>query len=137
MPSTQALKESIPKKLILSMLSNNFFCNDKDYFSQLNKEQKKKTASYEWNFVDWFSLYSTDIPVSIERINCFLAYFDFAYKIFELKNNYFEDDIIVERIVFNPEDIKKSLSECENIIEEKDINIHCKDMDNPKYLHKV
>lgn len=82
--------------------------------------------------MDWFSLYSTDIPVSIERINCFLAYFDFAYKIFELKNDYFEDDVIVERIVFNPEDIKKSLSECENIIEEKDINIHCNDMDNPE-----
>ena len=42
MPSTQALKESIPKKLILSMLSNNFFCNDKDYISQLNKDQKKR-----------------------------------------------------------------------------------------------
>ena len=41
MPSTQALKESIPKKLILSILSNNFFCNDKDYISQLNSEQKK------------------------------------------------------------------------------------------------
>ena len=132
MPSTQALKESIPKKLILSILSNNFFCNDKDYISQLNSEQKKNTAVYEWNIVDWFSLYSTDIPVSIERINCFLAYFDFAYKIFELKNDYFEDDVIVERIVFNPEDIKKSLSECENIIEEKDINIHCNDMDNPE-----
>ena len=132
MPSTLPMKESFPKKLVLSILSNNFFCNDQDYVSQLNPEQKKLTQVYEWNIVDWFALYSIESSVAIQRIICFLAYFDFAYKIFEIKNNYFESDITVERIVFNFDEIKNKLLECENVIEEKDINIHCKDMDNPE-----
>ena len=132
MPSTQPMKESFPKKLVLSILSINFFCCDQDYASQLTKEEKKLTNIHEWNIVDWFPLYSTETPVAIQRIICFLAYFDFAYKIFEIKNNYFENDITVERIIFDFDEIKNNLLKCENIIEEKDMNIHSKDMDNPE-----
>ena len=132
MPATLAMKESFPKLLVLSILANNFFCNDKDYVSQLTKEEKKDTTVYEWNIVDWFALYSLDNSVGIQRIVCFLAYFDFAYKMLELKNKYFEGEIVVERIVFSFDEINKTLLECENIIEEKDMNIHTNDMDNPE-----
>ena len=132
MPSGKEMKESIPKILFLSILSNNFFCNHKDFIKQLNKEQLKLTKIKEWNIVNWYCLYNYTNHVAIERIKCLIAYFDFANKIFELKNDYFEKDIIVERIIFNPDEINQKLLECDYIIEEKDIHIHCNDMDNPE-----
>ena len=139
MPSKIKMKESFPKILFLSIISNNFFCNHKDFRSQLNPEQKKLTKLIEWNTVDWFKIYncitSTYDRVAIERIICLIAYFDFAYKIIELKNNnYFEKDIIIERIVFDPNEINNKLLECETKFEENDINIHIKDMDNPEII---
>ena len=53
-----------------------------------------------------------------------------AKKIFEIKNNYFEKDIIIERIIFNPEEINQKLLECNDELEDNDINIHYNDMDN-------
>ena len=130
------MKVSIPKLLFLSIFSNNFFCNDKDIINQLNSEQEKLTEFTEWNRVDFYLIYNyyrtNGSQVAIERIKCLLGFFDFAQKTFELKNNYFEKDIIIERIVFNQKEINKNLLDCEYIFEEEDINIHCKDMDNPK-----
>ena len=40
MPSGKAMKESIPKILFLSIISNNFFYNHKDVINQLNEEKK-------------------------------------------------------------------------------------------------
>ena len=135
MPSGKAMKESIPKILFLSIISNNFFCNHKDVINQLNEEEQKMTKIEEWNIVNWYKLYNinhrVDSLVAIQRIVCLIAYFDFAKRILESKNNYFDKDIIIERIIFNPDDINKKLSECQNIIEEKDIFIHSNDMDNP------
>ena len=133
MVSNKEMKEEIPKKLILSILSNDFFCNHKDFVSQLNLEQKELTHLEEWCNVDWYWLYSFENNVSINRINCFLAYFDFAHNIFQLKNNnYFEKNVIVERIIFKRDKIINHLSKCENKFEEKDINIHIKAMDSPE-----
>ena len=135
MPSGKAMKESIPKILFLSIISNNFFCNHKDVINQLNNEEKKKTKIKEWNIVNWYKLYNIDNRVeswvATQRIICLIAFFDFAKRILQSKNNYFDKDIIIERIIFNPDDINKKLSECQNIIEEKDIFIHSNDMDNP------
>ena len=136
MPSCKAMKESIPKLLFLSMISNNFFCNHKDVINQLNSEQIKLTKIKEWwNIVNWYKLYNLKHPaesyISTQRIVCLIAFFDFAKRILDSKNNYFEKDIIVERIIFNPDDINKKLSECQNTFEEKDIFIHTNDMDNP------
>ena len=131
----KAMKESIPKLLFLSIISNNFFCNHKDFIDQLTPKQIELIKVEEWNKVDWFRLYNDDPYDSVctERIICFLAYFDIAYKIIsQSKNDYFEKDIIVERILFNFDEIKKNLSQCENIFEENDINIHIKDMNNPE-----
>ena len=132
MVSNKPMKEEIPKKLILSILSNDFFCNHKDFVSQLNLEQKQLTHLEEWCNVDWYWLYSFDNNVSVNRIKCFLAYFDFAHNIFESKNNYFEKNVIVERIIFKRDKIINHLSKCENKFEEKDINIHIKSMDTPE-----
>ena len=141
MPSKINMKVSFPKILFLSIISNNFFCNHKDFESQLNEEQKELTNLIEWNIVDWFPIYNYmpigDVrdSVAIERIICLIAYFDFAYKIFETKNNYFfEKDIIIERIIFDQNEINNKLLECENIFEENDINIHNKDMNNPEII---
>ena len=135
MPSGKAMKESIPKLLFLSIISNNFFCNHKDVINQLNSEQIKLTKIKEWNIVNWYKLYNLKHPaesyISTQRIVCLIAFFDFAKRILDSKNNYFEKDIIVERIIFNPDDINKKLSECQNTFEEKDIFIHTNDMDNP------
>ena len=132
MVSNKPMKEEIPKKLILSILSNDFFCNHKDFVSQLNLEQKQLTHLEEWCNVDWYWLYSFDNNVSVNRIKCFLAYFDFAHNIFESKNNYFEKNVIVERIIFKRDKIINHLSKCENKFGEKDINIHIKSMDTPE-----
>ena len=135
MPSGKAMKESIPKILFLSIISNNFFCNHKDFRNQLNKKQVKLTKIGEWNIVNWYKLYNISRPIhsqiSTQRIACLIAFFDFAKKILDSKNNYFEKDIIVERIIFNFDDINKKLSECQNAFEEKDVFIHTNDMDNP------
>ena len=122
MVSNKPMKEEIPKKLILSILSNDFFCNHKDFVSQLNLEQKQLTHLEEWCNVDWYWLYSFDNNVSVNRIKCFLAYFDFAHNIFERKNKYFDRNVIVERIIFKRDKIINHLSKCENKFEEKDIN---------------
>jgi hypothetical protein len=132
MVSNKPMKEEIPKKLILSILSNDFFCNHKDFVSQLNLEQKQLTHLEEWCNVDWYWLYSFDNNVSVNRIKCFLAYFDFAHNIFERKNNYFDRNVIVERIIFKRDKVINHLSKCENKFEEKDINIHIKSMDTPE-----
>ena len=132
MKSGIKIKEEIPKSLILSILSNDFFCNHKDFVSQLNLEQKELTHLEEWCNADWYWLYSFENNVSINRINCFLAYFDFAQKNLELKNNYFDKNVIVERIIFDRFKIIKNLSNCKNKFEEKDINFHCKSMDEPE-----
>ena len=133
-PSGKSAKESIPKLLFLSILSNIFFCNHKDFINQLTKEQINSIKVREWNIVNYYKLYNIDNRidsyVATERIKCLIGYFDFAKKIFELKNNYFDKDIIIERIIFNQEEINKKLLECNDIIEENDINIHCNDMDN-------
>ena len=135
MPSGKAMKESFPKILFLSIISNNFFCNHKDVINQLNSEQIKLTKIKEWNIVNWYKLYNLKHPaqsyISTQRIVCLIAFFDFAKRILDSKNNYFEKDIIVERIIFNPDNINKKLSECQNTFEEKDIFIHTNDMDNP------
>ena len=135
MPSGKAMKESIPKILFLSIISNNFFCNHKDVINQLNEEEQKMTKIHEWNIVNWYKLYNinnrVESFVATQRIICLIAFFDFAKRILETKNNYFDKDIIIERIIFNPDDINKKLSECQNIIEEKDIFIHSNDVDNP------
>jgi hypothetical protein len=121
------MKEEIPKNLILSMLCNDFFCNHKDFVSQLNIKQKKLTHLEEWCNVDWYWLYSFENSVSVQRLICFLAYFDFAEKVFGLKNNfYFETNVIVERITFNRNTIINDISKCENTFNQNDINIHNK-----------
>ena len=134
MPSRKEMKESIPKLLFLSILSNNFFCNHKDFIGQLNAAQLNLTKKREWNEVDWFKIYNCDVsvydPVAVQRAICLLAYFDFAYKVIKSNNNYLEKDIIVERIIFDPNEINNKLLECENVFDENDINIHDKDMDN-------
>ena len=132
MVSDKNMKEEIPKSLILSMLSNDFFCNHKDFISQLNKKQKELTHLEEWCNVDWYWLYSFENDVSVNRIKCFLAYFDFAAKMFELKNHYFDKSVIVERILFDSDKIIKNLSNCQNKFDENDINIHSKSMDTPE-----
>jgi hypothetical protein len=125
------MKEEIPKNLILSMLCNDFFCNHKDFVSQLNIKQKKLTHLEEWCNVDWYWLYSFENSVSVQRLICFLAYFDFAEKVFGLKNNfYFETNVIVERITFNRNTIINDISKCENTFNQNDINIHNKSMEN-------
>ena len=133
MPSGKAMKEFIPKKLFLSMISNNFFCNHKDVINQLSEEQIKLTKINEWNIVNWYNLYNIENPVATQRIVCLIAFFDFAKKILESKNNnnYFDKDIIIERIIFNQEEINKNLLKCEKKFEAKDILIHTNDMDNP------
>ena len=132
MISCKEMKEEIPKSLILSILSNDFFCNHKDFISQLNQNQKELTHLEEWCNVDWYWLYSFENNVSVNRINCFLAYFDFSSKMIELNNNYFDQSVIVERIIFDENKIINNLSKCENQFEENDINIHCKSMENPE-----
>jgi hypothetical protein len=97
MISGKNMKEEIPKKLILSILSNAFFCNHKDFVSQLNLKQKELTHLEEWCNVDFYWIYSFESSVSIQRIICFLAYFDFAEKNLESKDNYFESNVVVER----------------------------------------
>ena len=135
MPSGKAMKELIPKILFLSIISNNFFCNHKDFINQLTEEQKKQTKIREWNIVNWYKLYNIDNRVesyvATQRIKCLIAFFDFAQRILESKNSYFDKDIIIERIIFNPDEINKKLSECQNIFEKNDIFIHTNDMDNP------
>ena len=66
MTASRAMKESFPKLLVLSILANNFFCNDKDYVSQLTPKEKEITTVYDWNIVDWFALYSLDNSVGIQ-----------------------------------------------------------------------
>jgi len=132
MVSGKARKEEVPKKLILSILSNDFFCNHKDFVSQLNLEQKEYTHLEEWCNVDWYWLYSFDSSVSVNRIICFLAYFVFAKKAFETKSNYLEKNVTVERIKFDIDKVKKSLSQCDNLFSENDINIHLKSMEEPE-----
>ena len=134
MTSGNNMKEEIPKKLILSILSNDFFCNHKDFVCQLNLEQKKLTHLEEWCNADWYWLYSFDNSVSVQRIICLLAYFVFAQKVFELKINYFESNVTIERIIFNREKIINHISKCENIFNEYDINIHNKSMENPEII---
>ena len=135
MSSGKAMKESIPKILFLSIISNNFFCNHKDVINQLNEEEQKMTKIHEWNIVNWYKLYNinnrVESFVATQRIICLIAFFVFVKRILQSKNNYFDKDIIIERIIFNPDDINKKLSECQNIIEEKDIFIHSNDVDNP------
>jgi hypothetical protein len=132
MKSGKAMKEEIPKTLILSILANDFFCNHKDFVSQLNLKQKQLTHLEEWCNVDWYWLYSFDGNVSINRIICFLAYFDFAQTIFESKNNYFENNVTIERIIFNSKNIISDLSKCTLLFDESDINIHCQSMETPE-----
>ena len=134
MISGNNMKEEIPKKLILSILSNDFFCNHKDFVCQLNLEQKKLTHLEEWCNADWYWLYSFDNSVSVQRIICLLAYFVFAQKVFELKINYFESNVTIERIIFNREKIINQISKCENIFNEYDINIHNKSMETPEII---
>ena len=55
MPAGKAMKISIPKILFLSMISNNFFCNDKDVINQLTEEQLKLAKMREWNSVNWYN----------------------------------------------------------------------------------
>ena len=135
MPAGKAMKISIPKILFLSMISNNFFCNDKDVINQLTEEQLKLAKMREWNSVNWYKLYNVDNRcesyVITQRIICFIAFFDFAKRILDSKNNYFDKDIIIERIIFNPEEINIKLQPCNYAFEEKDIFIHCNDMNNP------
>ena len=134
MISGKNMKEEIPKKLILSILSNAFFCNHKDFVSQLNLKQKELTHLEEWCNVDFYWIYSFESSVSIQRIICFLAYFDFAEKNLESKDNYFESNVVVERIIFNENKIIKHLSECNDTFNENDINIHNETMDNPEII---
>ena len=47
------------------MISNNFFCNDKDVINQLTKEQIKLTKIREWNTVNWYRLYMWIIVVKV------------------------------------------------------------------------
>ena len=76
MPAGKAMKISIPKILFLSMISNNFFCNDKDVINQLTEEELK---------------------CNTQRIICFIAFFDFGKRILDSKNNFFNKDIILEK----------------------------------------
>ena len=135
MPSGKAQKESIPKILFLSIISNIFFCNHKDFVNQLNEKQKELTIIREWNIVNYYKLYNinnrVESFVATQRIICLIAFFDFAKRILESKNNYFEENITIERIIFNPDEIDKKLLECNFIFEEKDFYIHTNDMDNP------
>lgn len=132
MASGIARKEEVPKKLILSILSNDFFCNHKDFVSQLSLDQKENTHLEEWCNVDWYWLYSFDSSVSVNRIICFLAYFVFAKKAFDTKSNYLEKNVTVERIKFDINKIKQNLSQCNNNFSESDINIHLKSMEEPE-----
>ena len=59
------------------------------------------------------------------------TFFDFAKRILDSKNKFFNKDIIIERIIFNPEEINIKLQPCNYAFEEKDIFIHCNDMNNP------
>ena len=69
--------------------------------------------------------------VITQRIICFIAFFDFAKRILDSKNKFFNKDIIIERIIFNPEEINIKSQPCNYAFEEKDIFIHCNDMNNP------
>ena len=99
MPSGKSMKISIPKILFLSIISNNFFCNHKDIINQLNEEDKKMIKIEEWNIVNLYKLYNIDYTVesyvATQRIICLIAFFDFAKRILELNNNYFDKDIIM------------------------------------------
>ena len=53
------------------MISNNFFCNDKDAINQLTEEQLKLSKIRGCN---------------TQRIIFFIAFFDFGKRIFDLKN---------------------------------------------------
>lgn len=133
MKSKKPMKEEIPKYLILSILSNDFFCNHKDFVGQLNSSQKKLTNLEEWCNVDWYWLYSFDSSVSVNRIKCFLAYFIFAKDIIDSKkNDYFENMVTLERIVFDKHKIEENLSECKKTFTTNDINIHFKSMEDPE-----
>ena len=87
MPSYKEMKESIPKLLFLSIFSNNFFCNHKDYIGQINSDKLKlaKEKEKEWDKDDWFKIYNCGISaydyVAVQRTICLLAYFDFVYKV--------------------------------------------------------
>ena len=59
------------------------------------------------------------------------TFFDFAKRILDSKNKFFNKDIIIERIIFNPEEINIKLQPCNYAFEENDIFIHCNDMNNP------
>ena len=132
MVSKKNMKEEYPKKLILSMLANDFFCNHKDFVGQLTQEQKKLTNLVEWNNVDWYWLYSFDSSISVNRIICFLAYFQFAKNMLEKNNQgYFDQNVTVERIVFNKSKILKDLSKCDKKFDINDISIHNSSMEEP------
>ena len=126
-------KISFPRKLILSILSNNFFCNHKDFISQLNINQKQMTHLEEWSNVDWYWLYTTDSNVSIQRIICFISYFEELYKIFKKceKNVFLPGNITIEKILINSEKIINNLQNNNEKFEEKDIYIHESSMENP------
>ena len=80
------------------MISNNFFCNDKDVINQLTEEQLKLAKMREWNSVNWYNLYNvSESYVATQRIICFIAFFDFAKRILDSKNNFFNKDIILEK----------------------------------------
>ena len=53
-------------------------------------------------------------------------------KFFESNNNYLEENVIVERIIYNSNKIIKHLSKCNFTFDENDINIHCNSMDKPE-----
>ena len=77
MPSGKKWKYD-SKLLFLSMISNNFFCNDKDVINQLTEEQLKLTKIREWNSVNWYKLYNVDNRcesyVITQRIICFIPF---------------------------------------------------------------
>ena len=56
------------------MISNNFFCNDKDVINQLTEEELK---------------------CNTQRIICFISFFNFGKRILDSKNNFFNKDIIL------------------------------------------
>ena len=64
------------------MISNNFFCNDKDAINQLTEEQLKLSKIRGCN---------------TQRIIYFIAFFDFGKRILDSKNNFFNKDIILEK----------------------------------------
>ena len=82
------------------MISNNFLCDNKDVINQLTEEQLKLTKIREWNSVNWYKLYNVDNRcesyVITQRIICFIAFFDFAKRILDSKNKFFNKDIIIE-----------------------------------------